>query len=208
MLLDKLTSVLRDVALRIGPPSARSGLFTMNLSSRYRWYLAPARLVIMLLAGAIGVAMLWDISQAWLVWQDVQSMETALKQVQDRDRELLKEAQQEGLDLSDAALQVLPKEIEFANHLIEKRSFSWTRFLTELERAIPQRIAVNSIRLDPANATIMLTGSARALEDVTPLTVTFQDHPQFKDPVLGQHRVMSNGLVEFDLTLRYRNRSQ
>ncbi|MDR4477154.1 MAG: PilN domain-containing protein [Nitrospira sp.] len=208
MLLDNLTSVLRDLALRVGPSAARSGLFTINLSSRYRWYLAPARLVIMLLAGAIALAMLWDMSQAWLVWQEVQSMETALKQVQERDRELLKEAQREGLDLSDAALQLLPKEIEFANHVIEKRSFSWTRFLTELERAIPQRIAVNSIRLDPANATIMLTGSARALEDVTTLTVTFQDHPQFKDPVLGQHRVMTNGLVEFDLTLRYQNRNQ
>ena len=207
MSLDNFVSAFRDVALRIGQPSARSGAFAINLSSRYRWYLAPARLVIMLLAGAIGLAMLWDISQAWLVWQDVQSMESALNQVQDRDRDLLKEAQQEGLDLSEAALQVLPKEIEFANHLIEKRSFSWTRFLTELERAIPQRIAVNSIRLDPANATIMLTGSARALEDVTTLTVTFQDHPQFKEPVLGQHRVMASGLVEFDLSLRYRNRN-
>lgn len=207
MALDSAISALRDLALRVGQPAARSGTFAINLSSRYRWYLAPARLVIMLLAGAIGMAMLWDISQAWLVWQDVGSMESALNQVQERDRELLKEAQQEGLDLSEAALQALPKEIEFANQLIEKRSFSWTRFLTELERAIPQRIAVNSIRLDPANATIMLTGSARALEDVTTLTVTFQDHPQFKEPVLGQHRIMASGLVEFDLSLRYRNRN-
>ena len=206
MSLDNLVSAIRDVAVRVGQPAARHGAFAINMSSRYRC-LAPARLVIMLLAGAIGLAMLWDISQAWLVWQDVESMESALNQVQDRDRDLLKEAQQEGLDLSEAALQVLPKEIEFANHLIEKRSFSWTRFLTELERAIPQRIAVNSIRLDPANATIMLTGSARALEDVTTLTVTFQDHPQFKEPVLGQHRVMASGLVEFDLSLRYRNRN-
>lgn len=207
MSLDNFLSAIRDVALRVGQPSARSGVFAINLSSRYRWYLAPARLVIMLLAGVIGLGMLWDISQTWLVWQEIQSMESALSQVQNRNRELLKEAQREGLDLSEAALQVLPKEIEFANHLIEKRSFSWTRFLTELERAIPQRIAVNSIRLDPANATIMLTGSARALEDVTTLTVMFQDHPQFKDPVLGQHRVMGNGLVEFDLSLRYRNRN-
>ncbi len=207
MSLDNVVSAIRDVALRVGQPSARSGVFAINLSSRYRWYLAPARLVIMLLAGVIGLVMLWDISQTWLVWQEIQSMESALSQVQNRHRELLKEAQREGLDLSEAALQVLPKEIEFANHLIEKRSFSWTRFLTELERAIPQRIAVNSIRLDPANATIMLTGSARALEDVTTLTVMFQDHPQFKDPVLGQHRVMGNGLVEFDLSLRYRNRN-
>ena len=130
MMLDNLASVLRDVASRIGQPSARSGVFTINLSSRYRWYLAPARLLIMVLAGVIGVAILWDISQSWLVWQDVQARESALLQVQERDNELLKEAQQEGLDLSEAALQLLPKEIEFANHLIEKRSFSWTRFLT------------------------------------------------------------------------------
>ena len=207
MSLDRLVSTVRDFALRVGQPSARNGAFAINLSSRYRWYLAPARLVIMLLAGAIGLAILWDISQAWLVWQDVESMESALNQVQDRDKELLREAQQEGLDLSEAALQVLPKEIEFANQLIEKRSFSWTRFLTALERAIPQRIAVNSIRLDPTNATIMLTGSAWALEDVTTLTVTLQDHPQFREPVLGQHRVMTTGLVEFDLSLRYRNRN-
>ena len=200
-------SALRDVLTRVDQPTARTGLFAINLSSRYRWYLAPARLVIMLVAGIIGGAILWDISQAWLAWQEVESMESALTQVLDRDRELLKEAQQEGIDLSDAALQVLPKEIEFANQLIEKRAFSWTKFLTELERAIPQRIALNSIRLDPANSTIMLTGSAKALEDVTTLTVTFQDHPQFKEPVLGQHRDMGNGLVEFDLSIKYRNRN-
>jgi Tfp pilus assembly protein PilN len=205
--LNSLVSSLRDLLLRVGQPSAHNGAFAINLSSRYRWYLAPARLVIMLLAWMIGAVMLWDISQSWLAWQEVQSMEGALTQVQERDRELLKEAQREGIDLSEAALQILPKEIEFANQLIEKRSFSWTRFLTELERAIPQRIAVNSIRLDPANATILLTGSARALEDVTTLTVTFQDHPQFKEPVLGQHRDLGNGLVEFDLSLRYRNRN-
>ena len=99
-----LVSALRDVVTRVGKPSARTGAFAINLSSRYRWYLAPARLVIMLLAGAIGMAILWDISRAWLVWQDVQSMESALNQVQDRDRELLKDAQQQGIDLSEAAL--------------------------------------------------------------------------------------------------------
>ena len=207
MSMGNLLPALRDLVARLGQPSARTGAFAINLSSRYRWYLAPARLVIMLVAGVIALAMLWDISRAWLAWQDVESMESALKQVQDRDRELLNDAQREGIDLSEAALLVLPKEIEFANQLIEKRSFSWTRFLTELERAIPQRIAVNSIRLDPTNSTIMLTGSARALEDVTTLTVTFQDHPQFKEPVLGQHRDMGNGLVEFDLSIKYRNRN-
>jgi hypothetical protein len=39
---------------------------------------------------------------------------------------------------------------------------------------------------------------------VTALTVTLQDHAAFYDPVLGQHRVRPDGLLEFDLMLRYR----
>jgi hypothetical protein len=42
---------------------------------------------------------------------------------------------------------------------------------------------------------------------VTTLTVAFQDHPRFKDPVLGQHRDAGNGIVEFDLSIRYRSRN-
>ncbi len=206
MPIDALGTLVRDALIRVGQPSNRDGLFSINLSSRYRWYLAPARLVIMMLAAVIGAAIAWDVARTMLVWQDVQSIEMALNQVLERDRALMKEAQQVGIDLSEAAVQLLPKEIEFANQLIEKRAFSWTRFLTELEQAIPPRIAVNSIRLDPSNATIMLTGSARTLEDVTTLTVTFEDHPKFKEPVLGQHRDAGNGLVEFDLSFRYRNR--
>jgi Tfp pilus assembly protein PilN len=112
------------------------------------------------------------------------------------------------LDLSESAIQLLPKEVDFANQLIAKRGFSWTRFLTELEQVIPAQIAVNSVRLDQTNSIVYLTGSALNLEAVTALTVTFQDHPRFKDPVLGQHRDAGNGVVEFDLTLRYKNRSQ
>jgi hypothetical protein len=100
---------------------------------------------------------------------------------------------------------LLPKEVAFANQLIAKRGFSWTRFLSELEQSIPSRIAVNSIRLDPTNSVVHLTGSALNLEDVTALTVMFQDHARFKDPVLGQHRDVGNGLVEFDLSLRYKS---
>ena len=52
MAVGPLMSSLRDVVTRIGQPSSRAGFFSINLSSRYRWYLAPARLVIMLLAGS------------------------------------------------------------------------------------------------------------------------------------------------------------
>ena len=158
--------------------------------------------------GLICLAILWDVVQAWGVGQEIATMQSALDQVREQDRELLARAGQQGLDLSESAMQLLPKEIDFANQLIAKRGFSWTRFLAELEQVIPARIAINSIKLDQANSLVHLTGSALNLEAVTALTVSFQDHPRLKDPVLGQHRDAGNGVVEFDLSLRYKNRSK
>jgi Tfp pilus assembly protein PilN len=101
-------------------------------------------------------------------------------------------------------LQQLSAEVGLANQLLTKRNFSWTQFLSALEAAIPQHVSIQSIRLDPGSAVVHMIGLAATVEDVTALTVTLQDHTAFHDPVLGQHRVGPNGLVEFDLTLRYR----
>jgi hypothetical protein len=149
--------------------------------------------------------MAWDVRQVWDTWGEIDVLRDAVTRVREQDRELLTKVGRNGMDLSDAAIQLLPKEVAFANQLIAKRGFSWTRFLSELEQSIPPRIAVNSIRLDPSNSLVHLTGSASNLEDVTALTVMFQDHARFKDPVLGQHRDAGNGLVEFDLSLRYKS---
>jgi Tfp pilus assembly protein PilN len=121
-----------------------------------------------------------------------------------QDHQLLAEAQQEGIDLSAPSSHQLSGEVSLANQLLTKRNFSWTQFLSALEAAIPQHVSIKSIRLDPGSAVVHMTGLAVKVEDVTALTVTLQDHAVFRDPVLGQHRVGPDGLVEFDLTLRYR----
>lgn len=207
-IMQQLTSHVQELVSQPGNVAKPGRFFAINLSGRYRWYSGPARLLTLLFSGLICLAILWDVVQAWGVGQEIATMQAALDQVREQDRELLARAGQQGLDLSESAIQLLPKEVDFANQLIAKRGFSWTRFLAELEQVIPARIAINSIRLDQTNSVVHLTGSALNLEDVTALTVTFQDHPRFKDPVLGQHRDAGNGVVEFDLSLRYKNRSQ
>jgi Fimbrial assembly protein (PilN) len=202
-----VTTLIQQALSRVGQPAHRDRLFMLNLSGRYRWYIGPARAILMLLSGLLCLVMVWDLHQAWDIGEEIESMAGTLARVQEQDRELLASVGREGMDLSDAAIQLLPKEVAFANQLIAKRGFSWTRFLSELEQSIPPRIALNSIRLDPSNSVVHLTGSALNVEDVTALTVMFQDHARFKDPVLGQHRDAGNGLVEFDLSLRYKSRT-
>jgi hypothetical protein len=200
-----LTMRIQQALTRFGTPAPRDRLFVLNLSKRYRWYVGPARAVLLLLSALLCLVMAWDVRQVWDTWGEIDVLRDAVTRVREQDRELLTKVGRNGMDLSDAAIQLLPKEVAFANQLIAKRGFSWTRFLSELEQSIPPRIAVNSIRLDPSNSLVHLTGSASNLEDVTALTVMFQDHARFKDPVLGQHRDAGNGLVEFDLSLRYKS---
>ena len=186
----------------VKPGGAR--YFHIELRSRYRWYVAPTRLVLVALSGIVGVSILWSVTQTVMTIRDRHDMQVRLDHVRMQDQQLLAEAQQEGIDLSGPSLQQLPAEVSLANQLLVKRHFSWTQFLSALEAAIPQNVSIKSIRLDPGNAVVHMTGLAVTVEDVTALTVTLQDHAVFRDPVLGQHRVGPDGLVEFDLTLRYR----
>ena len=178
--------------------------FKINLSSQYRTTTAPLRLLLIGGCALLVCGILWDIRQGLLVHQEIQMIEAELSRVHQLDRTLMEEAKREGIDLSEAALKRLPLEVELANQLLEKRTFSWTKFLTELEQAIPPRLALSSVRLDQAGKTVQLAGTAMSLEDITAFTVGLQDHATFKDPVLAQHRVGSNGLVEFDVTVQYR----
>lgn len=178
--------------------------FHIELSSRYRWYVAPARLVLVLLSGIVGVSILWSVAQTIMAMRDRNETQARLDHVRMQDHQLLAEARQEGMDLSGPSSQQLPVEVSLANQLLTKRNFSWTQFLSALESAIPQQVSIKSIRLDPGSAVVHMTGLAVKVEDVTALTVTLQDHAIFRDPVLGQHRVGQDGLVEFDLTIRYR----
>ena len=181
-----------------------ANFFHIELSSRYRWYVAPTRLALVALSGIVGVSILWSVAQTVMTMRDRQDMQARLDHVRMQDQQLLAEAQQENIDLSGPSSQQLPVEVSLANQLLTKRNFSWTQFLSALEAAIPQHVSIKSIRLDPGSAVVHMTGLAVKVEDVTAMTVTLQDHAIFRDPVLGQHRVGPDGLVEFDLTIRYR----
>ena len=186
----------------VKPGGAR--YFHIELSSRHRWYLAPTRVVLVALSWILGGVILWSVSQTVIAMHERQDLQARLDHVRVQDHQLVAEAQREGLDLSGPSLLQLPLEVSLANQLLTKRHFSWTQFLSALETAIPPHVSIQSIRLDPGNAVVHMTGLAVTVEDVTALTVTLQDHAVFHDPVLGQHRVGPDGLVEFDLTLRYR----
>ena len=199
--------IITRIADRIGSLRWQTGgttYFRIELASRHRAYLAPARFVLQFAALALALWASWSATQTWMALQDLQEIQARIDQAREQDQQLVKEAQGEGLDLSEAALRQLPAEVSLANQLLAKRNFSWTNFLSGLEEAFPPRVSIKGVRLDPASAVIHMTGAAATVEDVTALTLKLQSHPVFHDPVLGQHHLGDDGLVEFDLKIKYR----
>ncbi|MEK7838788.1 MAG: PilN domain-containing protein, partial [candidate division NC10 bacterium] len=156
-------------------------------------------LVALLLAGLIG----WEAFQARDLDSRLADARQAVVRVREQDNRLRLQAQTEGMDLSDDALRKLPREVAFANQVAMKRTFSWTRFLGDLEEAVPPRVAINSIRVDSTDTMITLNGSAASLQALTVFIIGLEDHRAFAHALLQQHRMQDNGLVEFGLTVRY-----
>lgn len=181
----------------------RRGPFRINLSSQYRPYVAPARVGLFFLSLLLIGLIAWDYQYAKAIQAQAAAVEEAVARVRDNDRRVQRQAQAEGLDVSDAALQKLPQEVAFANQLIDKRAFSWTNLLKDLEEAVPERIAIQSVRLDFKTLVISLNGSAESLKDLTAFIISLEKHPAFKDTVLANHSETDKGLFQFNLTVRY-----
>ncbi|WP_447973535.1 PilN domain-containing protein [Nitrospira sp. Kam-Ns4a] len=148
--------------------------------------------------------------------------EQAARRTQTETRQFIAKAKQAGFNLSDERTKTLPREVAFANQLLEKRAFSWTRFLSDLESTVPPRVSITSVAINFTGLTITLTGAALTLKDLTSFVDGLEAHEAFEKAVLSHHRTTelfprnARGgpgreqagipIVEFTLTVAYRPR--
>jgi Tfp pilus assembly protein PilN len=160
---------------------------------------------------------------AWAWWASLDLTEEAYRYQQAAERvqrsaqQLVADSKVVGLELSDKQTGILAREASFANQLLEKRAFSRTRFLGDLESTLPPRISIGSVALNFKDSTITLNGAARTFKDLTTFVDGLERHPAFSNVVLSNHRIKESkderkhgaapdsGIqtVEFTLTVIY-----
>ena len=182
--------------------------------------LRAAQVVMSLVILGVSTAAVW-------FWVESQMLNRAATPYEDSTQRILevtgtyvKEAKQAGYDVSDERLKGLEQEVSFTNQMLAKRAFSWTRFLTDLEEAVPPNVSIGSVALSFKDgvSTIALTGSALGLRDLTTLVNGLESHPTFRQVVLSHHQTQGSPesadgpsrdkdgprAVEFSLTVTYR----
>ncbi|GJL65826.1 MAG: hypothetical protein NPIRA05_07970 [Nitrospirales bacterium] len=125
------------------------------------------------------------------------------------NQHMINNASSRGIDLSEARIQTLPKEIVFAKQIRKQLGFSWTQFLNDLESTVPETIAMESVKVNFKEASIALSGSAKTLTDINGLVDQLEAHPSFHHVVLSQHankkskKQANASFVMFTLTVLY-----
>jgi len=129
----------------------------------------------------------------WQETQDVDAIaeryETAAVRTETLNRQFEVQLAREGLTLPGDQIALVQGKIAFANLLSEKRAFSWTRLLSELEETVPANVSIGSVKLDFQQSNIVVDGLARSLQDVNVFVQTLQTHRAFQKAVLAKHEV-------------------
>ncbi len=133
---------------------------------------------------------------SWMKTQELEQAarhyEDATARVIDRTQAFKAEASVAGIQLTEERLQDLGREVSFANQVLAKQAFSWTRLLSDLEEAIPKRVSLGSVHLNFKDSTITLQGAARTLQDLTALVNELEGHPSFRNVMLAQHQIQGD----------------
>jgi hypothetical protein len=133
--------------------------------------------------------------------------------------------QQDGLVFTPEEVTLIREQVIFANQLSEKRAFSWTRLLTDLEQSLPPNVSLGSIKPNFQDETVSVDGVAGRLQDLNAFIQTLQAHRGFQQAVIAKHdihrdephrarlRPVSDDVslegergqhIEFSLVVRYR----
>ena len=97
-----------------------------------------------------------------------------------------------GLTLTDEQINAVRKEVDFTNQLTEKRDFSWTKMLHNLEEGMPPHVSINSVRLNFQNSTIRLHGAVKTLQDLDKLATKLTEAGTFSRVDLTEHSIQTS----------------
>lgn len=137
--------------------------------------------------------------------RSVERMEQAMKR-------FVEQMQQDRLVFSQEQVAMIREQVAFANQLSEKRSFSWTKLLSDLEATLPPHVALVNIKLDFQESAIVLEGTALRLQDVNTFITQLHAHRAFRHAVLDRHEARhertendagGTDALEFRLSVRY-----
>ena len=98
----------------------------------------------------------------------------------------------------------LNNEFSYVNNLIEKKNFSWSKFLSQLESTVPQgKISITSVNPSFSGGNVSIDGVANSIDDLIKFMKNLQNSANFKNAFLNEQRNASESNVSFNISFKY-----
>jgi type IV pilus assembly protein PilN len=111
-----------------------------------------------------------------------------------------------GKGVSGKEYSAVLAKIEFANSVIERKSFNWLALLDRLEMVVPDGVAISSVEPDAKSQTLKLSGVGRNFRKLRTLMENLEDSKYFTEVYLlnqGNAKLGDNTQgVTFSLTCK------
>lgn len=126
-----------------------------------------------------------------------------------RAQQLRAEAGRIRTQIDQRELEAVAAAAREANTIIDRRAFSWTELLTQLEATLPDDVRITTVqpRLDRDVFKIGLIAEARSAEDVASFIEALERTGAFRNVVPLQQQTDENGLIEVALEGDYQARA-
>lgn len=178
---------------------------TLNLASPE---ILKRRRLFHLAVGGIGLSVLLGLGNVYLYRESHAELRLAEERIQQAEEAIRK--RDDSLKslpdrLSPEETSRLDARVKLYNHIIQRANFSWSGLLFELERAIPQGVALDEIHPEFEKGAVTLSGRARTLEDILRCVQQLKDRDAFHEVYLLNHQAKEKeNIVQFTIALRYR----
>lgn len=98
----------------------------------------------------------------------------------------------------------LTADLTTMSALTAARSFSWTRFFSRIEAAVPLGVALNKLDYRPGDRSTVFEGTALSPEALSKLVIGLGSSPGFSNPLL-KHQSMDKGSITFHVVATYQD---
>lgn len=137
-----------------------------------------------------------------------QSQRTLGSRAAEAEREsqrLRSEAARIRSQINQKELEAVASAAREANAIIDRRAFSWTALLTQLESTLPDDVRITTVqpRIDRGVLKIGLIAEARRAEDVAAFIDALEQTGSFRNVVPLQQQTNDTGLIEVALEGAY-----
>jgi len=168
-------------------------MITINFATRNYRAVASAVLVLFgvsVVLALVAVGIIWESS---VLRGDLSEMKQKLAAAETGDKQV---------EFTLLEQEQLVKNLNAMSGLVEARKFSWTRYLTSLEAAVPMGVAFKNVTLSPKDRTLGIEGMAQSPEALRNLMIGLEKSNSFSKPFL-KHQSLEKGALSFNVVAIY-----